>query len=117
MNYSIKTNGNIRAKFEYNSDRDICIKALKEVYTNSKFEAVDNLDVEQAEEQTEEQAEEQAEEQTEEQAEEQAEEIKHPICPLNLYFEGDEDKCDNSKCDFDTERRECSTGCETKKEE
>jgi len=37
--------------------------------------------------------------------------VPHPICPLNLYFEGDEDKCDVSKCDFDLETRSCSHGC------
>lgn len=35
----------------------------------------------------------------------------YPICPLNMYFEGDEDKCDASKCDFDTELRICGGGC------
>ena len=37
--------------------------------------------------------------------------VPYPICPINLYFEGDEDKCDVSKCDFDTETRMCSRGC------
>ncbi len=40
--------------------------------------------------------------------------VKYPICPLNLYFEGDEDKCDTSKCNFDTDTRLCSTTCEIK---
>ena len=35
--------------------------------------------------------------------------IKCPICPLNLYFEGDEDKIDSSKCDF--ENRRCTNAC------
>lgn len=37
--------------------------------------------------------------------------VPHPICPLNLYFEGDENKCDTGKCDFDTERRGCTESC------
>lgn len=37
--------------------------------------------------------------------------VPHPICPLNMYFEGDEDKCDTSKCDFDTERGGCTEAC------
>jgi len=35
--------------------------------------------------------------------------VPHPICPLNLYFEGDEDKCDTSKCDF--KNRSCTFAC------
>ena len=35
--------------------------------------------------------------------------VKHPICPINMYFEGDEDKCDVSKCDF--ENRSCTEAC------
>ena len=35
--------------------------------------------------------------------------IKQPICPLNMYFEGDEDICDTNKCDF--EHRRCSESC------
>ena len=38
--------------------------------------------------------------------------IPEPICPINLYFEGDEDKCDVSKCDWDTECRCCTIACE-----
>lgn len=37
------------------------------------------------------------------------ERVKHPICAFSLYFEGDEDKCDTSKCDF--EHRQCSQAC------
>jgi len=40
------------------------------------------------------------------------EDIKYPICPLNLYFEGDEEKCDQSKCDFNIETRRCTEACE-----
>ena len=40
--------------------------------------------------------------------------IKHPICPINIYFEGDEKKCDTSKCDWDIEDRSCSQMCEIK---
>jgi hypothetical protein len=36
-------------------------------------------------------------------------EVKHPICPLNMYFEGDEDKIDLDKCDF--QNRGCSNTC------
>jgi len=41
---------------------------------------------------------------------ESIEDVKYPICPINLYFEGDEDKCDPSKCDFD-ESRVCTEAC------
>ena len=37
--------------------------------------------------------------------------IKFPICPINLYYEGDEDKCDVSQCDWDNEIRGCSEAC------
>lgn len=39
-------------------------------------------------------------------------EVKHPICPLNMYFEGDEDKINKENCDF--ENRGCSEACEIK---
>lgn len=35
--------------------------------------------------------------------------VKHPICPLNMYFEGDEDKFNIDKCDF--EDRACNETC------
>lgn len=35
--------------------------------------------------------------------------VPHPICPINMYFEGDEDRCDTSKCDF--EDRSCTEAC------
>jgi hypothetical protein len=38
-------------------------------------------------------------------------EVKYPICPLNIYYEGDENKCDVTKCDFDPELRTCDNGC------
>lgn len=38
-------------------------------------------------------------------------EVKEPICPINQYWEGDEDKCDTDKCDFDLEIRTCSEAC------
>lgn len=41
--------------------------------------------------------------------------MKYPICPLNLYFEGDEDECDVTKCDYDSETRSCTKRCEIKK--
>jgi len=39
------------------------------------------------------------------------EDIKYPICPINLYFEGDENKCNTSKCNWDTETRSCNESC------
>ena len=36
--------------------------------------------------------------------------VKYPICPLNLYFEGDEDKCNQNECDFIF--HQCSQACE-----
>lgn len=39
------------------------------------------------------------------------ENVKHPICPLEMYFEGDEDRCDSDKCNFDINIRSCSLGC------
>lgn len=41
--------------------------------------------------------------------------IAHPICPLNMYFEGDEHKCNADKCDFDIESRSCNSGCQINK--
>ena len=40
--------------------------------------------------------------------------VKYPICPINMYFEGDEDKCDTKKCDWNTESRSCNKRCEIK---
>jgi len=42
--------------------------------------------------------------------------IPHPICPFNMYFEGDEDECDVSKCDINIETHSCTMGCKVKKE-
>jgi len=42
--------------------------------------------------------------------------IKYPICPINLFFEGDEDKCNASKCDWDLETRTCWLGCKVEEE-
>lgn len=39
------------------------------------------------------------------------EKVAHPICPFNLYFEGDEDKCNESKCDYQLFNRSCSSAC------
>ena len=39
------------------------------------------------------------------------EEIPYPICPINMYFKGDEDKCNTDMCDFDTKTRSCSGNC------
>jgi len=35
--------------------------------------------------------------------------VRYPICPLNLYFEGDD--IDTNKCDYDIEIRTCFMGC------
>lgn len=40
------------------------------------------------------------------------ENVKYPICPINLYFEGDEDKCNATKCDWDTGTRSCNSACQ-----
>lgn len=37
--------------------------------------------------------------------------VRHPICPINIYFEGDENKCNEKDCDWDTNTRSCSTAC------
>jgi len=39
------------------------------------------------------------------------EEVKHPICPMNQYFEGDEDECNTEKCDYDVLNRSCYEKC------
>ena len=39
------------------------------------------------------------------------ENVLHPICPLNIFFEGEEDKCDVSKCDFGEGSRSCTEAC------
>lgn len=40
---------------------------------------------------------------------ESVESVSYPICPLNIYFEGDEDKFDLKKCDFF--KRGCTNAC------
>jgi len=35
--------------------------------------------------------------------------VKYPICPINLYFEGDNIKED--KCDWDIDTRQCTEAC------
>lgn len=37
--------------------------------------------------------------------------INYPICPLGMYYEGDEDICDQSECDFDVDVRMCTQAC------
>lgn len=37
--------------------------------------------------------------------------VAHPICPIMMYFEGDEDKCDVKFCNFNTETRSCTEAC------
>ena len=39
MNYFIKTNGNMIAKFEYKIDRDTALKALQDKYIMDSFDA------------------------------------------------------------------------------
>ena len=39
------------------------------------------------------------------------EDIKFPICPIMLYWEGDEDKCNPDECDWDCEIRMCFEAC------
>lgn len=58
MKHGIKSDGDIVAKFEHDSDRDICIKALRKVYTDCEFETVNNVDEETAEETAKEQTDE-----------------------------------------------------------
>lgn len=48
-----------------------------------------------------------------EKIEEDITDVPHPICPMNMYFEGDEDKFDVSKCNYDVDRG-CSEGCKKK---
>jgi hypothetical protein len=38
--------------------------------------------------------------------------VPYPICPFSIYFEGDEDKCDVSMCDYDDAFRSCTRACE-----
>lgn len=45
------------------------------------------------------------------------EDIKYPICPINLYWEGDEGKMDPDKCDFDTNTRTCGEACKKKQKD
>ena len=33
--------------------------------------------------------------------------IKYPICPLNMYYEGDENTCNEEGCDYDLSTRSC----------
>lgn len=40
--------------------------------------------------------------------------VAHPICPINMFFEGDEDKCDVVKCDWDLFSRCCTMNCSQK---
>jgi len=39
------------------------------------------------------------------------EDVRHPICPFNMYFEGEEEICDVNKCDYDFSTRGCCSGC------
>ena len=43
--------------------------------------------------------------------------IKYPICPLNMYYEGDENTCNEEGCDYDLSTRSCFSGCIIKKDE
>jgi len=45
------------------------------------------------------------------------EQIPEPICPINMYFEGDEGiRCDTSKCDWNMELRRCTEACKIEQE-
>ena len=39
--------------------------------------------------------------------------MKTPICPVLLYFKGDEHKCNTSKCNYDKKTKTCSMGCKS----
>ena len=41
------------------------------------------------------------------------EKVAYPICPMEIYFEGEEDICNTKKCDFDPDTRSCSEGCKS----
>jgi len=41
--------------------------------------------------------------------------VLFPICPINLYYEGDEDKCNVKLCNWDTETHSCTRACEVGK--
>ena len=41
----------------------------------------------------------------------------NPICPINMFFEGDEDKCDTGKCNWDIDTRSCNMECRVEKNE
>jgi hypothetical protein len=34
-----------------------------------------------------------------------------PICPINRFFEGDENVCNEEACDYDLDFRFCSEAC------
>ena len=38
----------------------------------------------------------------------------YPICPMLLYFKGDEDKCNPGYCDYDADSKSCTKACERK---
>jgi len=42
------------------------------------------------------------------------EDAKYPICPLNMFFEGDENKCNTKNCDFESGLRMCTSQCTSK---
>lgn len=41
--------------------------------------------------------------------------IKTPICPILLFFKGDEWKCNTSKCDYNRFSKLCTMKCNVKK--
>jgi len=43
------------------------------------------------------------------------EKILYPICPFCIYFEGDEDICNEKLCDYDVDARMCFMGCKIDK--
>ena len=38
-------------------------------------------------------------------------EMKTPICPILLFFEGDEYKCNKSECNYDLIKKTCTMKC------
>jgi len=37
--------------------------------------------------------------------------VAHPICPINMYFDGDESECDVEKCDYEVGGFGCTEAC------
>lgn len=37
--------------------------------------------------------------------------MKTPICPILLFFKGDEHKCNPNKCNYDMKKKICTMKC------